>query len=66
MFYLDGHCYNTEGQIMEEIPAEGCAYVYLVRDFNFSQVPNYEQLLVVLYYVRTLCIAGIKECTVGR
>ena len=32
---------------MEEIPAGGCTYVYLVGDFSFERLPEDEQLLVV-------------------
>ena len=44
---------------MEEIPAGGCFYVYMVGDFNFGRLPEDEQLLVVPFVMRTLRKAGL-------
>ena len=43
---------------MEEIPAGGCSYIYLVGDFSFGRLPEDEQLLVVPFVMRTLRVAG--------
>ena len=40
--------YDTEGEIMEEIPAGRCSYVHMVDDFSFGRSPEGEQLLVIL------------------
>ena len=45
--YLDDHGHDAEGGIMEQIPAGGCSYIYLVDDFSFGRLPEDEQLLVV-------------------
>ena len=54
LVYLDDHGYDAEGTIMEEIPAGGCTYVYLVGDFSFERLREDEQLLVVPFVMRTL------------
>ena len=65
LVYLDDHGYDAEGSIMEEIPAGGCTYVYLVGDFTFERLPEDEQLLVVPFVMRTLRMAGLGECPFG-
>ena len=65
LVYLDVHRYDAEGTIMEEIPAGGCSYVYLVGDFSFGRLPEDEQLLVVPFVMRTLRMAGLGECPFG-
>ena len=40
---------------MEEIPAGGYSYIYLVGDFSFGRLPEDEQL----------CMAGLGECPLG-
>ena len=35
--YHSDHGYNAEGDIMEEIPAGGCSYIYLVGEFSFGR-----------------------------
>ena len=47
LVYLDDHGYDAEDAIMEEIPAGGCSYIYLVNAFSFGRLPEDEQLLVV-------------------
>ena len=51
---------------MEEIPAGGCSYVYLMDDFRISRLPNNEQILVVRFVMRTLRTAGLGECPFGH
>ena len=63
--YLDDHGYDAEGVIIEEIPAGGCSYIYLVGDFSFGRLPEDEQLLVVPFVMRTLRMAGLEECPIG-
>ena len=63
--YLDSHGYDADGHIIEKITAVGCAYVYLVGDFNFSHVPDNDQLLVAPFIMRPLHLTEIGECTVG-
>ena len=46
---------------MEEIPAGGCSYVYLTVDFSFGRLPEEEQLVVITFLKRTLCMAGLGE-----
>ena len=58
LVYLDDHGYDAEGAIMEEIPAGGCFYIYLVGDSSFGHLPEDEQLLVVPFVRRTLHMAG--------
>ena len=65
LVYLDDHGYDAEGTIMEEIPAGGCSYIYLVGDFSFGRLPENEQLLVVPFVMRTLRMAGLGECPFG-
>ena len=48
---------------MEEIPAGGCSYIYLVGDFNFGRLPKDKQLLVVSFVLCTLRMAGLGECS---
>ena len=60
--YLDDHDYGAEGVIMEENPAGGCSYVYLVGDFSFGRLPEDEDLLVVPFVMRTLRMAGLEKC----
>ena len=45
LVYLCDHGYNAEGNIMEEIPAGGCSYIYLVGDFSFGRLPEEELML---------------------
>ena len=40
LVYLYDHGYNGEGKSMEEIPAGGCSYVYLVGDFTIGRFCN--------------------------
>ena len=49
----------------EEIPAGGCSYVYLVRDFSFGRLPEDKQLLVIPFVTRSLHMAGLGEYEVG-
>ena len=42
LVYLDDHGYDAEGQIMEEILAGGCFYMYLVSDFSFRRLSEDE------------------------
>ena len=56
---------DAEGEIMEEIPAGGCSYVYLVGDFSFDRLHDNEQLLAIPFVRRTLRVAGLGECDVG-
>ena len=65
LVYLDDHGYDAEGTIIEEIPAGGCYYIYLVGDFSFSRLSEDEQLLVVPLVMRTLRMAGLGECPFG-
>ena len=46
---------------MEEISAGGCAYVYLVSNFNFSRIRDNEQLHVVPLIMRMLRMAPRVE-----
>ena len=50
---------------MEEITAGGCSYIYLVGDFSFGRLPEDEQLLVVLFVMHTLRMAGLGECPIS-
>ena len=36
MVYLDDYAYDAESVIIEEIPAGGCFYVYMVGDVSFG------------------------------
>ena len=63
MVYLNDHSCDAEGEIMEEIPAGGCAHIYLVGDFSFGRLPEEEQLVVVPFVMRTLHMAGLGECS---
>ena len=63
--YLDDHGYDAESEIMEEIPAGGCFYIYMVGDFSFGRLPEDEQLLVIPFVMRSLHMAGLDECDVG-
>ena len=65
LIYLDGRGYDAEGTIMEEIPARGCSYIYLVGDFSFGRLPEDEQLLVVPFVMHTLRVAGLGKCHFG-
>ena len=50
---------------MDEIPAGGGSYIYLVGDFSFGRLPEDEQQLVVPFVMRTLRMAGLGECPFG-
>ena len=65
MDYLDDYGYDAESKIMEEIPAGGYSYVYMVGDFSFGLLPEDEQLLVIPFVMKTLRMAGLGECDVG-
>ena len=43
MVYLSDHGFDSEGKIMEEIPAGGCFYIYLIRDFSLVRLLEEEQ-----------------------
>ena len=64
MVYLDNHGYDAEGEIMEEILAGRCSYVYK-GDFSFGFLPEDEQLLIIPLVMRILCMAGLGKCYVG-
>ena len=60
------HCYNMEGDIIEEIPTGVCSYIYLVVDIRYSRfLPEEEQLDVIPFVTRTLRITGLGECFLG-
>ena len=57
---VDDHGYDADGEIMEEIPAEGCSYVYMVGDSSFGRLPEDEQLVVIPVVMRTLRMACVS------
>ena len=59
MVYLCDHGYDVEGKIMEEIPAGGCSYLYLVGDFSFCRFSKEEQLVVVPFLMLMAAVRGI-------
>ena len=50
---------------MEEIPARGCSYVYLVGDCSLERLAEDELLFVVPFVIRTLRMAALGECPFG-
>ena len=65
MVYLSDHGYDSEGRIMEEIPAGECSYIYLTGDFSFGRLPEEKQLVVIPLLMRTLRMAGLGERSLG-
>ena len=63
--YLSDHGYDSEGRIMEEIPAGECSYIYLTGDFSFGRLPEEEQLVVIPLLMRTLRMGGLGERSFG-
>ena len=55
MVYLSDHGYDAKGEIMEEVPAGGCFYIYLEGDFSFGRLPEEEQLVVISCVLCGLC-----------
>ena len=64
LVYLDDNGYDADGAIMEEIPAGGCSYIYLVGNLSFGRFSEDKQLLVS-FVMRTLRMAGLGECPIG-
>ena len=50
---------------MDEIPAGGCSYKYLVGDFSFTRLHEEEQLVSIPCVMRTLRMDGLRECAFG-
>ena len=66
MVYLSDHNYNTEGDIMEEIPAGGCFYIYFVGNFSSGRLPEEEELVAIPFVMRTLRMAGLGSAPLVR
>ena len=63
MVYLSDHGYDAEWDMMEEIPAGGCFYIYLVGNFSFCRIPEEEHLVVIPF---TLRMAGLGNAPLVR
>ena len=64
MVYLSGRGYDAEGDILEEILAGRCFYIYLVGDFSFGRLREEEQFVVISFAMQTLRMAGLGEFAV--
>ena len=63
--HLSDHGYDSEGRIMEGMPAGECSYIYLTGDFIIDRLPEEEQLVVIPLLMRTLRMAGLGERSFG-